>query len=95
MYKCSRCGRKGGETLFYPYSPTICRSCRQEMTKDWISKNKERHNISRRKAANKYRLKPGNVERQSAYYKVWYAKNGRKRKPVVKKLNLEVVDASV
>ena len=80
MYKCSRCGRKGGDTLFYSYAPTRCRVCKKEMTKDWIKKNPERHKVAKRRAADKYRLKPENAEKQAIYYKQWYATNGRKRK---------------
>lgn len=69
---CTKCGNTGE---FYK-GRRQCKKCILERSYDWQSKNPHRVAAARRK----YNAK--RKDKQNAYYKEWYRKNGRKRDPL-------------
>lgn len=87
MLTCKLCGVSKDKSEFYIGNKSTCRKCSRERMRAYQLENPDKVRIW------KWRSLSRNRAKQNAYYKEWYAKNGRKRDPIKQKAHSIVLAA--
>lgn len=79
MQKCKECGEIKVFINFHPYNKSVCKKCLSKRTVLWMKNHPERTKEIIAKQIAKRKADPNYKKNQAAFYREWYAKNGRKR----------------
>lgn len=75
MQQCKKCKQTKDAKDFYPGNKSFCKKCLIERSLAWAKDHVEKIKIYNARAV----AKPGYRERQTIYYRRWYAEGGKER----------------